>query len=176
MLHLKGRWSARDLPGRKRVEILSSIAKTLEECKEDFIKALMINAGKTRAQAQGEVLASIDGLRAAHLDAGKIFGEYMPGDWDQSTIETEAFVRREPAGTVSAVTPFNYPSFDTVSKVTYSFTAGNAVAIKPPSADPLPALLFARVLEASGLPRDALAVHTVPGSESDRIIGDERER
>lgn len=174
MLHLKGRWSARDLPGWKRVEILSSAAKTLEEYKEDFIKALMINAGKTRAQAQGEVLASIDRLRAAHLDARKIFGEYMPGDWDQSTIETEAVVRREPVGIVLAVIPFNYPLFDTVSKVTYSFIAGNAVAIKPPSADPLPILLFARVLEASGFPRDALAVLTVPGSESDRIIGDER--
>jgi len=84
-LHSKGKWSTRDLPGWKRVEILSNVAKTLEEYKEDFIKALMINAGKTRAQAQGEVFASIDRLRAAQLDARKIFGEYMPGDWDQST-------------------------------------------------------------------------------------------
>ncbi len=173
-LHSKGKWSTRDLPGWKRVEILSNAAKTLEEYKEDFIKALMINAGKTRAQAQGEVFASIDRLRAAQLDARKIFGEYMPGDWDQSTIETEAVVRREPVGIVLSIIPFNYPLFDTVSKVTYSFIAGNAVAIKPPSADPLPVLLFARVLEASGFPRDALAVLTVPGSESDRIIGDER--
>ncbi|MGB9827261.1 aldehyde dehydrogenase family protein [Thermosphaera chiliense] len=173
-LHARGRWSARDLPGWRRVEVLEKAAEMLEELKEDFVNALMINSGKTRSQAQGEVLASIDRLRAAHLDARKIFGEYMPGDWDQTTIETEAVVRREPVGIVLAIIPFNYPLFDTVSKITYSFIAGNAVAVKPPSADPLPVLLLARVLEASGFPSDALAVLTVPGSESDRIIRDDR--
>jgi glyceraldehyde-3-phosphate dehydrogenase [NAD(P)+] len=125
-----GRWSVRDLPGWKRLEVLERAAQKLEELKEDFVDVLVINAGKTRSQAVGEVNASIDRLRAAHLDARKIFGEYMPGDWDLTTVETEAIVRREPAGVVLAIIPFNYPLFDTVSKVVYSFVAGNAVVVK----------------------------------------------
>ena len=169
-----GRWSARDLPGWKRLDILEKAAQKLEELKDDFVDALVLNAGKTRSQALGEINASIDRLRSTDLDARKIFGEYMPGDWDQTTIETEAIVRREPVGVVLAIIPFNYPLFDTVSKVAYSFIAGNAVVVKPPSADPLPVILFAKVLEESGFPKDALAVLTVPGRESDRIVSDDR--
>ncbi|MDK6028977.1 NADP-dependent glyceraldehyde-3-phosphate dehydrogenase [Ignisphaera sp. 4213-co] len=169
-----GRWSARDLPGWRRLEILEKAAQKIEELKEDFIQALILNAGKTRSQAQGEVTASIDRLRAADLDARKVFGEYMPGDWDQTTVETEAIVRREPVGVVLAIIPFNYPLFDTVSKIVYSFIAGNAVVVKPPSADPLPVLLLAKVLEISGFPKDAFAVITIPGSESDKLVADNR--
>ncbi|MEM1609213.1 MAG: aldehyde dehydrogenase family protein, partial [Ignisphaera sp.] len=113
-------------------------------------------------------------LMSAGLDARKVFGEYMPGDWDQTTIETEAIVRREPVGVVLAIIPFNYPLFDTVSKIAYSFVAGNAIVVKPPSADPLPVILLAKILEESGFPKDALAVLTVPGEESDRIVSDNR--
>jgi glyceraldehyde-3-phosphate dehydrogenase [NAD(P)+] len=169
-----GRWSARDLPGWRRLEILERVAQKLEELKEDFVNILILNAGKTRSQAIGEVNATIDRLRSAHLDARKIFGEYMPGDWDSTTVETEAIVRREPAGVVLAIIPFNYPLFDTVSKVVYSFVAGNAIVIKPPSADPLPVILFAKVLEVGGFPKDAYAVFTLPGSESDRLVADNR--
>jgi glyceraldehyde-3-phosphate dehydrogenase [NAD(P)+] len=169
-----GKWAVRDLPGWRRIEVLEKAAQKLEEAKEDFIQVLVLNAGKTRSQALGEITASIDRLKAAHLDARKIFGEYMPGDWDQTTVETEAIVRREPAGVVLAIIPFNYPLFDTVSKVVYSFVAGNAVVIKPPSADPLPVLLFAKILEVSGFPKEALAIATIPGSESDRLVSDDR--
>jgi len=169
-----GRWSVRDMPGDKRIEVLERAVQKLEELKEDFVRALQINAGKTRSQAHGEVMATIDRFRAAHLDVRKIFGEYMPGDWNSTTVETEAVVRREPVGVVLAIIPFNYPLFDTASKVVYSFVAGNAIVIKPPSADPLPVLLLARVLEISGFPRDSLAVVTIPGAESDRLVADER--
>lgn len=170
----KGRWSARDLPGWKRLEILGRAAQKLEELKEDFAQILTLNAGKTRPQALGEIAASIDRLRAAEMDSRKIFGEYMPGDWDETTVETEAIVRREPVGVVLAIIPFNYPLFDTVSKVVYSFIAGNAIVVKPPSADPLPVILFAKVLIEAGFPKDSLAVLTVPGSESDKLVADER--
>lgn len=173
-VYSKGRWSARDIPGWKRLEILEEAARKLEELKEDFAQILILNAGKTRSQALGEIAASIDRLRAGEMDSRKIFGEYMPGDWDQTTVETEAIVRREPVGVVLAIIPFNYPLFDTVSKVVYSFIAGNAIVVKPPSADPLPVILFAKVLEESGFPKDALAVLTVPGGESDRLVADER--
>lgn len=173
-IHRDGVWSVRDLPGWKRLEILERVAQKLEELKEDFVNALMLNAGKTRSQALGEVNASIDRLRSAYLDARKIFGEYMPGDWDPTTIEGEAIVRREPYGVVLAIIPFNYPLFDAVSKVAYSFIAGNAVVIKPPSADAIPVILFTKVLELSGFPSDAIAVATIPGAESDRLVSDER--
>lgn len=169
-----GRWQIRDTPGWRRLEILEKVADLLEQYKEDMVNVLVINSGKTRNQALGEVDACIDRLRRADLDARKIFGEYAPGDWDPTTVETEAVIRREPYGVVLAIVPFNYPLFDTVSKFTYSIVAGNAIVVKPPSADPLPVILFARLVEAAGFPRESLAVLTIPGAESDKLLSDER--
>ncbi|MEM2707268.1 MAG: aldehyde dehydrogenase family protein, partial [Ignisphaera sp.] len=149
-----GRWGVRDLPGWRRLEILEKIGDLIEKYREDFVNVLIVNTGKTRSQAQGEINASIDRLRRADLDARKIFGDYIPGDWDQTTVETEAIVRREPFGVVLAIIPFNYPLFDTVAKFTYSVVAGNAVVVKPPSVDPLPVILFAKVVEEAGFPRE----------------------
>lgn len=173
-VYRSGRWSVRDLPGWKRLDILEKIADFMEKYKEDIVNVLIVNTGKTRSQALGEVNASIDRLRRADLDARKIFGEYIPGDWDQTTIETEATVRREPLGVVLAIIPFNYPLFDTVAKFTYSIIAGNAVVVKPPSADPLPVLFFAKLVEEAGFPKDAFAVITIPGRESDKLVSDSR--
>jgi glyceraldehyde-3-phosphate dehydrogenase [NAD(P)+] len=108
------------------------------------------------------------------LDIRKIYGEYVPGDWDPSTIETEGIIRKEPYGIVLAISPFNYPLFDTVAKFTYSAVAGNAVIIKPPSQVPIPSIMFARVVEASGFPKESFMVATVPGEEMDDIVSDPR--
>ena len=174
VVYSAGKWSIRDTPGWRRLELLERLADLMEEHRDDLVESLIINSGKTRGQAMGEVNASIDRLRRADLDARKIYGEYMPGDWDPTTLETEAVVRREPLGVVLAIIPFNYPLFDAVSKFTYSVVAGNAVVIKPPSADPIPILLFAKLVEESGFPKEAFSVLTIPGRESDRLISDWR--
>ncbi len=173
-LYRAGFWKVRDTPGWRRVEILEKAAEIAEDVKEDLVEVLVLNAGKTRKQALGEVEAAIDRLRAAHLDSRKVFGDYVPGDWDMTTTETEAIVRREPVGVVLAIVPFNYPLFDSAAKITYSFVAGNAVVVKPPSVDPLPVIILARILELAGFPKEALAVATIPGTESDKLVADER--
>jgi len=169
-----GRWRVRDIPGWARLDLLERLAGLIEQHKEDLVETLIINAGKTRSQALGEVNASVDRLRRADLDARKIYGDYMPGDWDQTTTETEAIVRREPFGVVLAIVPFNYPLFDTVNKFAYSFVAGNAILVKPSSLDPLPVLLFAKLAEEAGVPKEAFAVLTIPGQESDKLVSDWR--
>ncbi|MEM4624186.1 MAG: aldehyde dehydrogenase family protein [Thermosphaera sp.] len=174
LLYDKGRWSIRDTPGFKRVRIAQRIADLLEQHAEAFVEALVYNSGKTYQQARGEVAASISRLRDASLDARKIEGEYLPGDWDSSTLETEGIVRKEPYGVVLGIIPFNYPLFDAVSKFTYSMIAGNAVILKPPSADPLPVIMFAKVVEESGFPKTAFSIASVPGREADKLVSDQR--
>ena len=169
-----GRWSVRDLPGEKRLEILERIASLMEDAAEDLAEALMATAGKTRKQAWAEVEASIERLRKAPMDLRKLGGDYIPGDWSHHTLESEAIVRREPYGVVLAIVPFNYPLFDTVNKFVYSVIPGNAVVVKPPSADPLPVLMFAKLAIEAGFPKDALAVVTLPGRETSRLVADRR--
>lgn len=170
----KGRWDVRDLPGEKRLEVYHKTADLLERYRDDVAGTLVVNAGKTRPAAEGEVRASIERLRRSDLDTRKILGDFIPGDWSLETLETEAVVRREPIGVVLAIVPFNYPLFDAVNKLVYSTIVGNAIIIKPASSTPLPVILLARILELAGFPRRGLAVVTMRGSDMNDLVSDDR--
>ena len=173
-IYRRGRWEARDTPGWKRLRILSRMADLMARAEDDFAEALVLTVGKTWRQARAEVGASIERLEAAHLDLRRVAGDYIPGDWSEHTLESEAIVRREPYGVVLAVIPFNYPLFDAVNKLVYSFIPGNAVVLKPPSQSPIPAIYLARLALEAGFPGEALAVATLPGRESGRLVEDSR--
>jgi len=137
----EGRWAIRDMPGQRRLEVFHKAADLLDKFRDDFVNILVANAGKTRSAANGEVNSAIERLRRLDLDVRGLQGDYVPGDWSVDALESEAIVKREPVGVVLAIVPFNYPLFDTVNKIAYSAIAGNAVLIKPASADPLPTTL-----------------------------------
>lgn len=174
LTYVKGRWVIRNTPGEKRLRIIEKIADIIEENKEYFVNALIVNAGKPQRHARGEVEASIDRLRKAPLDLRKIEGDYVPGDWSAHTLESEGIVRREPYGVVLAIIPFNYPLFDTVNKFVYSVLPGNAFIIKPPSADPIPTLMFVEAALRAGFPRESIAIFPVPGRDASKIVADRR--
>ncbi|MGC9136810.1 NADP-dependent glyceraldehyde-3-phosphate dehydrogenase [Caldivirga sp.] len=170
----EGRWAIRDMPGQKRLDVFHKAADLLDKFREDFVNVLVSNAGKTTSAANGEVNSAIERLRRLDFDVKGVHGDYVPGDWSVDALESEAIVKREPIGIVLAIVPFNYPLFDTVNKIAYSAIAGNAVLIKPASADPLPTILFARVLELAGFPTKALAVLTIPGRDMAKVVSDRR--
>jgi len=173
-IYRKGRWTIRDTPGEKRLDIYKKMASLLDKFKEDFVNVLMINNGKTRTAAEGEVKAAIERLLRADLDVKETRGDYVPGDWSSETLETEAVVRKEPVGVVLSIVPFNYPLFDTVNKIVYTTVIGNAIIIKPPSSTPLPILMLAKVMELASFPKDSFAIITLPGREMNKVVGDKR--
>ena len=174
LIHREGRRRVRNIPGEKRLEIISRIADLMERHRDEIAEALILNAGKPIKAAYGEVDASIDRLRRAPLDLKKLHGDYIPGDWDAHTLESEGLVRREPYGVVLSIIPFNYPLFDTVNKFTYSFLPGNAFIVKPPSADPIPIFYFIKLALEAGVPPSSIALAPIPGRESSRLVGDRR--
>jgi len=173
-LYAKGRWEARNTPGERRLIILEKAAELLARYIDELTEALVYDAGKTYEMARGEVKASIDRLEKAMLDLRRFSGDYIPGDWDSHTIETEGLIRREPYGVVACIMPFNYPLYDTVMKVVASFIAGNAVVLKPSLLDPIPPILFTRILLEAGLPRNAIMLALMDGPDFGRILPDRR--
>jgi len=174
LAYTKGRREVRDTPGEKRLGIYHRVADLLEELKDDFIDVLVVNNGKTRQSALGEVAASVERLRRADLDVRKLYGDYVPGDWSSESLQTEAIVRREPLGLVLAITPFNYPLFDVVNKFVYTTVAGNAMMLKPSTLTPLPPIMFARLLELAGFPKTGFSVLTSRASDISRAVRDPR--
>ena len=164
----------RDIPAIERIEILNRARHLLEEHKQDFINSLVLEAGKTVENAQGEVRSAENRIKMTMEEARRIFGEYVPGDWSEDTMAKFALVIHEPVGVVACITPFNYPLFFVVTKVIPALVSGNTAIVKPASDDPIAALLFARVLQEAGLPDGVLNVITGSGGEiGDALVGHE---
>ncbi|MDP8992967.1 MAG: aldehyde dehydrogenase family protein [Actinomycetota bacterium] len=155
----------RSMPAAERLAICERAGEILGSNDEAVASAIVVNLGKTGEQAQSEVKATRMRLELVREEVRKIFGEYLPGDWISDTAGKSGVVLREPVGTVAAVGPFNYPLFLAASKIIPALAAGNTVVAKAPSADPIPLLMFARVMEEAGLPAGALNVITGPGGE-----------
>jgi aldehyde dehydrogenase (NAD+) len=63
-----------------------------------------------------------------------------------------ALIVREPIGVVGAITPWNFPLQQTVTKVVPALLAGNTVVLKPSEIAPLNARILAEVAAEAGLP------------------------
>jgi len=165
----------REIPGIERVEIFEKASVILMEKKEDFIKALMLEAGKPKTEAKGEIKATADRMKLVMEDARQIFGEFIPGDWAPDTTSKFALVIHEPRGVVAAISPFNYPLFIPAAKIVPSILASNTVVAKAATETPLSLLMFSRVLEEAGIPKGVLNTITGRGeSVSNALLTDER--
>ncbi|MGV8872851.1 MAG: aldehyde dehydrogenase family protein [Rhodococcus sp. (in: high G+C Gram-positive bacteria)] len=69
-------------------------------------------------------------------------------------------IYREPAGVVAAITPWNYPIHQAVSKLAAALAAGCTVVLKPSEVTPLSAFLLADCAHAAGVPSGVLNIVT----------------
>jgi len=172
----KGREEIRDYPGEKRIGSFLKAAELMREAFEDFVNVLILDAGKPKSNAVGETKATIERLEKTTFESRRLIGDYVPGDWSEETLESEGIVKREPYGVVLAISPFNYPLFISSAKIIPALLSGNAVILKPASADPLAAIMFIRILELAGFPKESLGLLTIPGKLMDSVVKDKRIR
>jgi glyceraldehyde-3-phosphate dehydrogenase [NAD(P)+] len=164
----------RNLAAIERIAIFKSAAEILRARQGDFEETLVLEAGRPRADAAGEVKSTIERMLMTMEEARQIFGEYIPGDWSEDTKGKIALVIHEPIGVVGAIGPFNLPLYIPAAKVIPALLSGNSVVVKPASEDPLSQLLFARVLEEAGVPLGTINVVTGPGRIASLLASSEK--
>ena len=69
-------------------------------------------------------------------------------------------IRREPAGVVAAITPYNFPFFLNGVKLFPALVTGNTVVLKPSPFTPFSALIIAEIASQIGFPRGVLSIVT----------------
>lgn len=69
-------------------------------------------------------------------------------------------IRREPAGVVAAITPYNFPFFLNVVKLFPALVTGNTVILKPSPFTPFSALIVGEVAAEVGFPKGVLNIVT----------------
>ncbi len=149
--------------------LLMKTARLLEERAEDFARTLVLEVGKTIREARTEVQRAIQTLLFSAEEAKRIGGEVIPIDAHPNGKGKFGFYMREPAGIVSAITPFNFPLNLSMHKVAPALAARNAVILKPSERTPLTPLMLGELLLEAGFPPSAISV--LPGfGEVGRVI------
>ncbi len=169
------RKKVRDMAAIDRVELMNKVRRELTKHKDEIVKVLVAESGKSIKSASGEFNAAMERMRLGMEDSRKIMGEYLPGDWSSDTTQKIALVIREPVGVVLGISPFNYPVYTSIAKVLPALLAGNSVILKAPSADPLAFLMCTEVFNKTGIPSGSMQVITGSGEKTgDSLINNEK--
>ncbi len=132
-------------PAEKRADMLVRAADLLEQRSQSLLGLIMREAGKTLANAVGEVRETVDFLR--------YYAAQAAAELDNAT--------HRPLGVVVAISPWNFPLSIFGGQVAAALAAGNVVLAKPAEQTPLVAAAMVHLLHEAGVPHKVLQL--VPG-------------
>ncbi len=166
--------TTRRLPAFERQRVLRRVSEAIAKRKEEFARTIAQEAGKPIKAARSEVERSIFTFTVAAEESTRIYGEYLPLDWLESTAGRWGIVRRFPLGPIAGITPFNFPLNLVAHKVAPAIASGCSLVLKPAPQTPLSALLLAETIQQAGWPDGALNVLPLSNEDASLLIADDR--
>jgi len=166
--------TTRRLPAFERQRVLRRVAEGFGQRKEEFAHTMAQEAGKPIKTARTEVERAIFTFTVAAEESTRIYGEYLPLDWQEYTAGRWGMVRRFPLGPIAGITPFNFPLNLVAHKVAPAIAAGCTMIVKPAPQTPLTALLLAETVQQAGWPDGALNVLPLSNEDAGPLVTDDR--
>ena len=166
--------TTRRLPAFERQRVLRRISAAIAERKEEFSRTLAQEAGKPIKGARIEVERAIFTFNVAAEESTRIYGEYLPLDWQEFTAGRWGIVRRFPLGPTAGITPFNFPINLVAHKVAPAIAAGCPMILKPAPQTPLCSLLLAECVQQAGWPDGGLNVLPLSNEDAGLLVTDDR--
>jgi acyl-CoA reductase-like NAD-dependent aldehyde dehydrogenase len=166
--------TTRRLPAFERQRVLRRVAQNIAERKEEFARTMAQEAGKPIKAARTEVERAIFTFNVAAEESTRIYGEFLPLDWQEFTAGRWGIVRRFPLGPIAGITPFNFPLNLVAHKVAPAIASGCPMVLKPASQTPLSALLLAESVQQAGWPDGGLNVLPLSNEDAGLLVTDER--
>jgi len=166
--------TTRRLPAFERQRVLRRVAEGISKRKEEFSRTLCQEAGKPIKAARTEVERAVFTFTVAAEESTRIYGEYLPLDWQEYTAGRWGIVKRFPLGPIAGITPFNFPLNLVVHKVAPAIAAGCPMVLKPAPQTPLSSLLMAEVVQQAGWPDGALNVIPLSNEDAGLLVSDDR--
>ena len=155
-------WS--QTPAADRIAMAHKAAAIIRERKMEFNAWLVVESGKTWAEAEGEVSEAIDFCdyyaRQMHKMANPEPVVQLPGEKDEMIYI--------PLGAGIIIPPWNFPLAILAGMSVAALVAGNTIVIKPSSETPTIAAKFAEVLAEAGFPAKSFSLCVGSGA----VIGD----
>ena len=158
-------WSA--TPYEERCQLVERVADMITDNLMDLSAMMIMEMGKNRVEAMGDVQESADLLRyyAFQMRENKGFVREM-----NSFGETDVNISvLKPYGVWAVISPFNFPLALAAGPVAAALVTGNTVVLKPSSDAPWTAYELVRYFMEAGLPEGAINFVTGSG----RTVGNE---
>lgn len=149
-----------------RADCLWKAAAILRRRKHEFSAWMLLEAGKSRAEADADTAEAIDFMEYYGRQVGRLEDRarqelmYIPGENNRLSYE--------PLGVGIILSPWNFPLAILAGMTTAAIAAGNTVVVKPSSQTPIIAYKLMELLEEAGLPPGV--VNFLPGNGE--AIGD----
>lgn len=166
--------TTRRLPAFERQRVLRRVAEAITERKEEFAHTMALEAGKPIKTSRQEVERAIFTFTVAAEESTRIYGEYLPLDWQEFTAGRWGIVRRFPLGPIAGITPFNFPLNLVAHKVAPAIAAGCSMVLKPAPQTPLCALMLAEAVQQAGWPDGGLNVLPLSNDDAGILATDDR--
>jgi malonate-semialdehyde dehydrogenase (acetylating)/methylmalonate-semialdehyde dehydrogenase len=149
---VKHQW--RRTPPGERVQYLFALKQVLEDNIDELARTVVMENGKTFAEAKAEVRRAIENVEVA-CGIPMLMQGYNLEDIALGIDET---MTRQPVGIVAAITPFNFPAMIPFWYLPYAIACGNCFILKPSEKVPLTMQLAFRLLERLKLPHGVVGL------------------
>lgn len=130
---------------KERIDLLNRIVEEYEKRKEDIIQTVTNELGvPLKISEKAHYNMGMQHFLQAAKELETFAFEEQRGD---------TFIRKETIGVSGLITPWNFPTNQTSTKIASAFAAGSPVILKPSELTPFTAVILTEVFEAAGVPK-----------------------
>ncbi len=145
-----------------RIELLENITKEYEKRKSDLIEVITEELGAPLNVSEN--VHYMMGYNHFKQAAEELRHFNFTEKREKSTIVKESI------GVSGLITPWNFPTNQTSTKIASAFAAGSPVILKPAEITPYAAMIFVEIFEAAGLPKGVFNLVNGTGEEIGNAI------
>lgn len=163
-----------DLAPRVRGDLLHAVHRLLTDRADAFIDLMVLESGKPRSEATGEMALTLDFVKWLAEQAAHVHGSFSRASRGNFRI----IATMQPVGPSLLISPWNFPLLVPGRKVAAALAAGCTAILKPAEQTPLTSALLMQTIIDAGIPPGVInLVHTTrPGELSTELMGDPRLR
>ncbi|MEX0682095.1 MAG: proline dehydrogenase family protein [Dehalococcoidia bacterium] len=151
----------RSTPASERGDILRRAADLLEQRRFDLAAVMVYESAKPWAEADGDVIETIDYLRYYAAQAERLEGPQLVGDVAGERSEYFHHGR----GVAAVIAPWNFPLALIGGMTAGALAGGNAAILKPAAQSPIMASHLIAILWEAGVPPGVVQYLPGPGRE-----------
>ncbi|TFJ93195.1 aldehyde dehydrogenase family protein [Lentibacillus salicampi] len=129
----------------ERIELLEKIANEYEKRKDDIIEVITEELGSPVSLSE-----------KVHYNMGLQHFKQAAEQLKHFTFTEQrgdTLIQKEPIGVAGLITPWNFPTNQTSTKLAGAFASGSTVVMKPSELTPYAAILLAEIFEKAGVPK-----------------------